>query len=52
VFVTHDMDEALQARHAHRRDARGRLLQYDTPSRLLAHPSTCSWRRSWAAIAR
>jgi osmoprotectant transport system ATP-binding protein len=38
VFVTHDMDEALRlgTRIAVMRD--GRLLQYDTPARLLAHP--------------
>jgi len=38
VFVTHDMDEALRlgTRIAVMRD--GRLLQYDTPTRLLAHP--------------
>jgi osmoprotectant transport system ATP-binding protein len=38
VFVTHDMDEALKlgTRIAVLRD--GRVLQYDTPARLLAHP--------------
>jgi osmoprotectant transport system ATP-binding protein len=39
VFVTHDMDEAVRLgdRIAIMRD--GRLLQYDTPERILAYPA-------------
>jgi osmoprotectant transport system ATP-binding protein len=38
VFVTHDMDEALKLGTRIGVMREGRLLQYDTPSRLLAHP--------------
>jgi osmoprotectant transport system ATP-binding protein len=39
VFVTHDMDEALKlgTRIAVLRE--GRVVQYDTPAQLLAHPA-------------
>ena len=53
IFVTHDVDEAIQMgdRIAILREG-GVLAQYDTPDAILAHPATSSSRRSSARTAR